>query len=240
MRKFLMLAFIAFVSALTFEASAIVFINEKAPGVRQVINPKTGEKEWRNSNGDFLGNAKDCLPMTEMDKYDYAYDSKDQKMDGYHNVIVDPEKNGIKKVWDSERKCYVWKDSTGNYLGRVPDFPDDQKWIKDNMKDVWNQQGLTPAAAKRYEESMMKMLKEADKEFDQIEANVDGEREYSDEEIDAMINGADNNLNEGEAAINEALNALHELGMSEYDGLLKNAKGQIQKGKNATKNRPKK
>lgn len=232
----------AFVAALVMpsEANAIVFINEKAPGVRQVINPKTGEKEWRNSNGDFLGKVSDSLPLADLDKYNYAYDSKDQELDGYHNVVVDPMKNGIKKVWDPERKCYVWRDRTGNYLGRVPDFPKEEQWINDEMNEIWQSQNLTPAAAKRYEETLRKLNKSAADEFEQINVDNLGEQEYSEEEIDAQINNAESNINEGEAAIDDALKALHELGMHEYDGVLKGGKSELGKARNATKSAKKK
>ena len=222
------------------EASAIIFINEKAPGVRQVINPKTGDKEWRTSNGDFLGKVSDSLPIADLDKYNYAYDSKDQEIDGYHNVIVDPDKNGIKKERDPERKCYVRRDRTGNYLGRVPDFPKEEQWIMDIMNDIWQDQSLTPAAAKRYEEMLRETGKLSIEEYNNIDAGDSGEQEYSQDEIDAQINNAESNIAEGEAAINDALRELHKLGMHKYDGILKGAKGELEKAKNTARSAKKK
>ncbi|MBO7382397.1 MAG: hypothetical protein J6U03_03405 [Muribaculaceae bacterium] len=232
------LALLVLMLSLPVKVGAIIFINEKAPGVHKEIDRKTGKEVWKSSTGDFLGNVEDSLPITDLDKYNYAYDSKDQTIDGYHNVIVDPEKNGTKKVWDNDRKCYVWRDQTGNYLGRVPDFPPEEQWIMDEMKAIWNCASLTPKAAERYEKQLRKMLKQADDECDDIDAPV--ESEYSDEEIERMISGAESDMDEASAAIDQALGALHELGMGDYDGLLKNAKGELNKGKNATKNRPKK
>lgn len=123
---------------------AEVFVNDKAPGVHQTTEFGTNEKIWVNSMGHKIANVKDAKTMADFDKDDIAYE-------GTHgntgNVIIDPKKNGITKVWDNYRKCYIWKNSTGSYLGRVPTELQQKEWEK-QQKDDWDKNLKLTQAAK--------------------------------------------------------------------------------------------
>lgn len=146
MRKLKPLLLIVAMAILPATASAIVYVNDRAPGVHQTTEFGTGEKIWVNSMGDKIANVKDAKTMADFDKDDIAYE-------GTHgnsgNVIIDPVKNGIKKVWDNYRKCYIWQNKEGSYLGRVPTELQQKEWEKaqKDPKDGWEKSlNLTQAA----------------------------------------------------------------------------------------------
>ena len=112
------------------------YVNTKAPGVRKEYDSKYKGYVWRDSMGNFLCKDENMKPMSDMDQGVY--------FTGYNNNPDDPKvektnMNQIKKEWDKERGCYVWKDMFGNFLGRDKPSIDKMlewcdKWEKDWMK----------------------------------------------------------------------------------------------------------
>ena len=139
------LKFLLFVLVLAFiptQVNATIYVNDKAPGVHQTSDPKTGEKIWANSLGQKIAPVEGTKTMADFDKDDIAYASDKVQQD----IVYKPKENGITKVWDNYRNCYVWKSKTGDYLGRVPTELQQKEWEK-NQKEDWEKDlALTDAA----------------------------------------------------------------------------------------------
>ena len=101
MRKIRILMLVL-LSVVAVAVNATHFINTKAPGVKLV--ERDGQKVWVNSMGMTLANANESEPLENIDKYYYENVNRDN-----------PD---VKKVWDEERGCYIWKNGIGNFLGR--------------------------------------------------------------------------------------------------------------------------
>ena len=142
MKNLKFLLFLLVVTIMPIAINATVFVNDRAPGVHQTSDPKTGEKIWANSLGHKIAPVEGTKTMADFDKADIAYASDKVQQD----IVYKPKENGITKVWDNYRNCYVWKSKTGDYLGRVPDELQQKEWEK-NQKEDWEKDlSLTDAA----------------------------------------------------------------------------------------------
>ena len=61
---------------------AICYVNTESSDVRLVVNPKTGEKEYRTIWGDFLCLEKESRPLQDMDKF-FIYNDNWVDKDSY-------------------------------------------------------------------------------------------------------------------------------------------------------------
>ena len=114
-----------------------VFVNTEAYGVHKEYDSKRGCDVWKDSMGNYLCKDSEMKPMHEMDRYVH--------FTGTNNDPDNPEVSpfsGVKKVWDKNRGCYVWKSSTGDFLGtdKKSVEEEDKKKAKEAAKQLKNEQ----------------------------------------------------------------------------------------------------
>lgn len=143
MNNLKLLLLIVLLALIPRQTKAEIFVNDRAPGVKQSVEQGTGEKIWVNSLGQKIANVKDSKTLADLDKDDYAYET-DKIQQG--RVVINPKLNGITKKWDNYRKCYIWMSKTGDYLGRVPSELQQKEWEKSQKQDWLNDIKLTQAA----------------------------------------------------------------------------------------------
>ena len=224
--------------------NAKIYVNTKAPGVHKEYDSQRGCEVWKSSTGSFLGTVDECEPMTEMDKDNIVYANKEEaQKHGSNQYFVDKDFNQIKKVWDSDRNCYVWKDMFGSYYGRVPDENQLQKWTKQSDFEKWyaKAQKLAHKNYVKYRDSVAKTDGQEDTDEYVIDNRYmdDHVIPLDDEDINAQLNDADAQITEGLNQINEARRQLNDPEvrrmMKEYgydvDAMLNKAESELLKGR---------
>ena len=163
-----------------------VFVNTEAPGVHKEYDSKRGCYVWKNGMGSFICLDKNMKPIEEMDKHVY--------FTGTNNDPDNPEVSpysGIKKVWDSKRGCYVWKNVyTGDFLGT--DKASVQQEEKKKEKELAEQKKKEEQAAKKEQQEKEKAEKEKKKQEESVK------------KAENMLITSDEQLREAEAALKEA------------------------------------
>ena len=119
-----------------------VYVNTKAPGVHKEYDERYGCEVWKNSMGSYICRDENMKPLHEIDK--------DFKFTGTNNDPDNPNASyNVKKEWDDERGCYVWRDNMGNFLGR--DKPSDdkqQEWLEKKEKEWLEKNGVPKGKVK--------------------------------------------------------------------------------------------
>ncbi|RRC99851.1 hypothetical protein [Prevotella sp. OH937_COT-195] len=117
----------------------ICYVNMNAPGVHKEYDKKLGKMVWKSGSGSVLADVENARPMHEMDKYVYAGDDVDKSP-------------YMKKVWDRERGCYVWKDNMGNFMGRDKKSSKDYRdWVT-NKNRQWFEQNERPKSSGNHDD----------------------------------------------------------------------------------------
>ena len=224
---------------------AICYVNTESSDVRLVVNPKTGEKEYRTIWGDFLCLEKESRPLQDMDKF-FIYNDKWVDKNSYF---------APKKEWDPWRKCYVWKSIDGDFLGRdISSISDEEmKWLaeqdfgwwdkntlpsdmKELMKDLsWAQQEkLAEALLKKdqnasNEPSNSTAQENANNEIPPADAQSpkNNNEEATLRQADAKMQMTDEEIRVARQQIQEAKRQLRAAGMTEYMGQLEEAEAAL-------------
>ena len=168
-------------------AQNVVYVNTDAPGVHKVYDKKYGGYVWKDGMGGFLCRDKEMKPISEMDKHVYFTGTNNDP----DNPQVSPY-SGVKKEWDKKRGCYVWKSSTGDFLGT------DKASVKE--QELKKQKEL--AKQKEKEE---KVAKQQQKEKEKAEKKQQ-KTETPDEAIqrsDKMLITTDEEMRQAEEALRE-------------------------------------
>ena len=242
MKLFKILLVAAVLALLPTTASAIIYVNTNAPGVHKEYDSKRGCEVWKNSMGSFIATVEESEPMSQMDKNNIVYSTKEEaEANGGGNYLVDKDFNQIKKVWDSERGCYVWKDMFGSYYGRVPNAQQLQKWTKDADFEKWYEKAKKLAKKNyiKYSDSVAK----TDGQEDTDEWVIDNRYMEDDVDVDAELANADAQIDEGLNSIKEARQQLNDpevrRAIQQYgidvEGMLNQAEKELLGGKEKVK-----
>ena len=154
-RKSLMIVAVLLVACSAW-AEPINYVNTKLPGIHQAKNPKTGEMCWYDNMGNNLCTVENSLPMTEIDKF-YLF-------------MGDKENSWVKKEWDKERDCYVWKSIDGDFLGTDPESlsKKDLEWLAKVDPEWFEENGLPDEINnKLWEMKFDQIAKEVEKEMEE-------------------------------------------------------------------------
>lgn len=172
-----------------------VFVNTEAYGVHKEYDSKRGCDVWKDSMGNYLCKDSEMKPMHEMDRYVH--------FTGTNNDPDNPEVSpfsGVKKVWDKNRGCYVWKSSTGDFLGTDKKSVEEED--KKKAKEAAKQQKKEQEAHKQQQKNSDKPkkndtpTKKSDKQKHDSNADIHNAQQ--------MLITSDKELREAEAALKEA------------------------------------
>ena len=226
----------------------INYVNTKLPGIHQAKNPQTGEMCWYDGMGNNLCTVENSLPMTEIDKF-YLF-------------MGDKENSWVKKEWDKERDCYVWKSIDGDFLGTDPESlsKKDLEWLAKVDPEWFEENGLPDEVnnklwemkydqiAKEVEKEMAEYKKQeaekaANKSGDPLKADAkDAEDQSANskakekeklDEADKYMSMTDEQIRQAEAEIAKARAELKAVGATEYMGYLDQAQAAIDQAKAA-------
>ena len=120
---------------------ADIFVNMKSPYVHLVYDSGLNEKVWKSVDGTVLATEKEAKPLADIDK------------GVYHDPRI--KNQYVKKVWDNERGCYIYRSTTGDFLGReLPSESLEKQWLdskdsNDHGSVSWNL-GKTTGDNKNY------------------------------------------------------------------------------------------
>ena len=194
--------------------NSTVYVNTKAPGVHKEYDEKHGGYVWKNGMGNYICLDKNMKPIHEIDKDDY--------FDGVNGDPNTPTASSptVKKVWDKERNCYVWRNvTTGDYLGHdKPSADQQQKWL-DEKNGKWLSNGNIPKG-KAPQKPSPELKK--DKGMDWEEPKNESWNDYDDgDDLDRLVITNDEEMREMETLLNEIKQELAEakaegLDMSNY------------------------
>lgn len=122
----------------------VVYVNTKAPGIHKVYDKERGYEVWKDGMGNFLCADKNMKPLEAMDENVY-YTGQNNNPDNPKA----PDGGWVKKEWDKDRGCYVWKAMPeGSFLGRDKPSIDKQKeWLQQKDKG-WLAKGNVPVGKK--------------------------------------------------------------------------------------------
>lgn len=235
-RKSLMIVAVLLVACSAW-AEPINYVNTKLPGIHQAKNPKTGEMCWYDDMGNNLCTVENSLPMTEIDKF-YLF-------------MGDKENSWVKKEWDKERDCYVWKSIDGDFLGTDPESlsKKDLEWLAKVDPEWFEENGLPDEINnKLWEMKFDQIAKEVEKEMEEAKkqeaaklaeeekAKKSKEKDKAKEkldEADKYMAMTDEEIRKAEAEIAKARAELEALGATEYMGYLDQAQAAIDQAKAA-------
>lgn len=192
-----------------FDDGGTVYVNTKAPGVHKEYDEKYGGYVWKDGMGSYICKDKNMKPLHDIDK-DYYFS-------GTNNDPDNPKASyNVKKVWDEDRGCYVWKDDTGNFVGRDKPSADKQKdWLAQKDQD-WLKNGTAPGVKGKPSGSSTAKKDDADtgsadSGTDKTESKGDSGKTIggsSDVDMENLIIESDAQLAKAEAALNEAKAAI--------------------------------
>jgi hypothetical protein len=175
-------------------AQDVYFVNTEAFGVHKEYNSKLGCDVWVGSMGNFLCKDSEMKPMYEMDRYVYFTGTNNDP----DNPKVSPF-SGVQKEWDPKRGCYVWKSSTGDFLGT--DKKSVQAEDKKRAKDAAKQQ-------KKEQQADKKQQQKSDKQHQQkTEKKQQQHKQDPNEAVNKskqMLITSDEQMREAEKALKEA------------------------------------
>lgn len=215
-----------------------VFVNTEAYGVHKEFDSKHGCDVWKDNMGNYLCKDSEMKPMHEMDRYVHFTGSNNDP----DNPKVSPF-SGVKKVWDKNRGCYVWKSSTGDFLGtdKKSVEEEDKKKAKEAAKQLKEEQ----EAHKHQRSDKLKKNDTPTKKNDKLKKDDKQQQQKHDPNVDIhnaeqMLITNDQQLREAEAALKEA-KAMYAaakaegIDLSEYniDGYIKMAEDAINEYKRA-------
>lgn len=162
-----------------------VYVNTKAPGVHKEYDHQRGEYVWRNSMGGFICRDVNMKPISEMDKYVY--------FTGVNNDPDNPQPSDptIRKEWDSERGCYVWRTIHGDFLGRDKPSADKQMEWLNKQNSNWLKKGSVPKKKlspedEKAQKEIAKFVREMENE--QVKAIQESRQAESDADDEAYRN----------------------------------------------------
>jgi len=193
MKRKLMTLLTALLLSTPIAALAQVFVNTEAYGVHKEYDSKRGCNVWKDSMGNYLCKDSEMKPMHEMDRYVHFTGANNDP----DNPKVSPS-SGVKKVWDKNRGCYVWKSSTGDFLGTDKKSVEEQD--KKKAKAIAEKQKKEMEAAKKKEQ------KKADKKQDKQQQKQQNKKNSYDQDIqksEKMLITTDEQMREAEAALRE-------------------------------------
>lgn len=102
---------------------ADIFVNMKSPYVHLVYDSGLNEKVWKSVDGTVLATEKEAKPLADIDK------------GVYHDPRI--KNQYVKKVWDNERGCYIYRSTTGDFLGReLPSESLEKQWLDSKDSNV--------------------------------------------------------------------------------------------------------
>lgn len=226
--------------AVPLSVQAICFINQKAPGVHETTNPKTGEKYWTNSNGDYLCSSEEALPIDKIDQF----------------VFFNGDKSGnnpyVHKEWDPERKTWVWKDTTGNFLGRDPESvtEEDMEWMAKEDPNWFVNNDLPWVVHEKlldviYEQQTTEAIKQQVQQKEsgaQTTQTQDGKSKSDAAAAQQKLQQADQQMEMTDAEVQQALSEIQKAraelkaaGASEYGGYLDEAEAAIRQAQAASR-----
>ena len=193
-------------------AQNVVYVNTDAPGVHKEYDKKYGGYVWKNGMGSFICHDKEMKSIWEMDKHVY--------FTGTNNDPDNPEVSpfsGVKKEWDKNRGCYVWKSSTGDFLGTDKASVKEQEAKK--QKELAEQKKKEEQAAKKQQKEKEKAEKKQQKKETPEESIQRSEK---------MLITTDEEMRQAEEALKEIKAQMAEakaegIDLSEYgiDGYIK-------------------
>jgi len=201
-RKLLtLLTTVLFLAPIAALAQDYVFVNTDAPGVHKEYDSKRGCYVWKNGMGSYICKDSEMKSMWEMDRYVY--------FNGVNNDPDNPKtgSSDVRKVWDKNRGCYVWKNIyTGDFLGT--DKKSVQQEDKKKAKEAAKQQKKEQQQAnKQHQQKSDKHQQKTEKK--QQQKNEKKQQQKHDSNADThntqqMLITNDQQMREAEAALKEA------------------------------------
>lgn len=183
-------------------AQNVVFVNTDAPGVHKEYDSKRGCYVWKNGMGGYICKDKEMKSIWEMDKHVY--------FNGANGDADNPQaaNSSIRKVWDKNRGCYVWKNIyTGDFLGTDKKSVEqqEQKKAKELAEKKKKEQEAAKKQQKEKEKTHKEQKKDSQKEQKQQQKQQNKKNTY-DQDIqksEKMLITTDEQMREAEAALRE-------------------------------------
>ena len=181
-----------------------VYVNTEAFGVHRTYDYKRKEWVWVNSMGSFICLDKNMKPLEEMDKHVH--------FTGTNNDPDNPEVSpysGIRKVWDSKRGCYVWKNIyTGDFLGTDKASVHEQEKAKQKAKENGKQHASSNKNQNKHNTGKKDQHNTGKKDQHNTgkkdQHKQDGNNSGSGQNVGQMLITSDEQLRQAEAAVREA------------------------------------